>query len=83
MRTEEGVTKIVLSQKCLESFAREGDSPVGERNYSPDVFPSSAGHGKPGMNLSRPRDKAKYLQRPITKKYREGKMKRTPFRGVK
>ena len=34
-------------------------------------------------NLSEPSDKAKYFFRPIVYKYREGKVKSTPVRGVK
>ena len=35
------------------------------------------------MKLGRPLSKTKYLWRPIVDKYREGKVKRTPDRGVK
>ena len=35
------------------------------------------------MNLRGPPRKAKYNQRPIVNKYREGKVKSTPMRGVK
>ena len=35
------------------------------------------------MNLARPLAKAKYIKRPIVYKYCEGKVKRTPNRGVK
>jgi hypothetical protein len=35
------------------------------------------------VNLRGPPRKAKYDQRPIVNKYREGKVKRTPARGVK
>ena len=45
---------------------------------------STAGHEEPCRNLGRPRSKAKYSERlPIVYKYREGKVKRTPLRGVK
>ena len=45
---------------------------------------STAGHEEPCWNPGRPRSKAKYSERlPIVHKYREGKVKRTPLRGVK
>ena len=41
--------------------AIDGDSPVGERAWSSwDVFPSSAGHVEPRVNLGGPSPKAKY-----------------------
>ena len=40
--------------------AAEGDSPVTESHQPPAVIPSSAGHGKPGVNLGGPPPKAKY-----------------------
>ena len=44
---------------------------------------STAGHEKSGGNLGRPLPKAKYTGRPIVEQYHEGKVKRTPARGVK
>ena len=44
---------------------------------------SRAGHEEPRLNPGRPRSKAKYRHPPIVEKYREGKAKRTPARGVK
>ena len=42
--------------------AIQGESPVDEMDYTGWVgFPSNTGHVKSCMNLSRPRDKAKYL----------------------
>ena len=38
---------------------------------------------KPCVNPARPLAKAKYIKRPIVYKYCEGKVKRTPNRGVK
>ena len=38
---------------------------------------SSAGHVKSCVNLPEPSGKAKYIERPIANKYREGKMQRT------
>ena len=40
--------------------AAEGESPVVERHEPPAVFPSSTGHGKPGVNSGGPPPKAKY-----------------------
>ena len=60
----QGVTKQASSQSVLESRAIEGDSPVGERCLPPESFPSSAGHGKPGVNQGGPPPKAKY--KPMT-----------------
>ena len=40
--------------------AAEGDSPVTESHRPPAAIPSSAGHGKPGVNLWGPPHKAKY-----------------------
>ncbi len=44
---------------------------------------STAGLEQSCGKLGRPRSKAKYLWRPIANEYREGKVKRTPVRGVK
>ena len=41
------------------------------------------GHVKPCVNKPGPTGKAKYTKTPIANKYREGKVKRTPVRGVK
>ena len=48
-----------------------------------DGFLSSAGHVKSRVNLRGPSRKAKYSWRPIVNQHREGKVKRTPARGVK
>ena len=40
--------------------AAAGDSPVVENRDPPEVIPSSARHGKPGMNSRGPPRKAKY-----------------------
>ena len=40
--------------------AGEGDSPVVESHEPPVGIPSSAGHGKPGVNSEGPPSKAKY-----------------------
>jgi hypothetical protein len=44
---------------------------------------STADHEEFRGNLGRPRSKAKYFWQPIVYKYREGKVKSTPVRGVK
>ena len=43
---------------------------------------SNTRHVKSGMNPRRPLRKAKYVWRPIANKYREGKVRSTPMRGV-
>ena len=47
------------------------------------MFLSRVGHVKSGLNLGGPPSKAKKNIRSIVNKYREGKVKRTPGRGVK
>ena len=44
---------------------------------------STAGHVESSGKQGRPLPKAKYTTRPIVQQYREGKVKRTPARGVK
>ena len=48
-----------------------------------DRILSSAGHVKSCVNLPEPSGKAKYVERPIANKYREGKVKSTLKKGVK
>ena len=48
-----------------------------------EVILSRAGHVKSCLNQPGPSGKAKYVKRPIVNQYREGKVKRTSFRGVK
>ena len=68
----------------LERSARDGDSPVDENLAdSLDRFLSTTGHVKSRGKLRGPSRKAKYCLRPIVYQYREGKVKRTPARGVK
>ena len=68
----------------MGSQAREGDSPVDEicDNFIIWVL-SRAGHEKSCLNLGGPPPKAKHILRSIANEYREGKVKRTPDRGVK
>ena len=44
---------------------------------------STTGHVEPCGKQGGPPSKAKHSWRPIVNKYREGKVKRTPVRGVK
>ena len=44
----------------MEKHSIEGERPVTENLIELTGFLSSAAHVKRGMNLSRPRDKAKY-----------------------
>jgi hypothetical protein len=47
------------------------------------LLSSKTGHVKPCLKPEGPPSKAKYVLRSIVNKYREGKVKRTPDRGVK
>ena len=78
-----GVNKVSVSRMTLERSARGGESPVGESGGPPADILSTTGHEEPGGKQGRPRSKAKYSCRPIVNEYREGKVKRTPVRGVK
>ena len=75
--------KLHYSGKVLGKPAGEGESPVGEMMETSRRYLSTAGHEEPCRNPGRPRSKAKDEIRPIVQKYREGKAKRTPARGVK
>ena len=44
----------------MERPATDGDSPVGEKKWSPERYLSKSGHVKPGLNLRGPSRKAKY-----------------------
>ena len=44
----------------MERPARDGDSPVGESEWSPEGYLSKSGHVKPRLNLQGPSCKAKY-----------------------
>ncbi len=74
----QGVTNLFSNRRSLERATIEGDSPVDEREETPDVILSTAGHVKSRGNLGGPPSKAKYPWRPIVYQYREGKVKRTP-----
>ena len=51
--------------------------------YLKRIFSSRTGHVKPCLKLGGPPPKAKYVMRSIVNKYREGKVKSPPDRGVK
>ena len=68
----------------LESGAKEGNSPVSENVFILlviilEYFEERMPRGKLPVLTG----KAKYSSRSIVNKYREGKVKRTPVRGVK
>jgi hypothetical protein len=44
----------------METRALEGESPVTENSSAPSVILSNTAHVKRGVNLRRPRRKAKY-----------------------
>ncbi|MDL1948760.1 hypothetical protein FBQ97_02965 [Acidobacteria bacterium ACD] len=79
-----GVTNRAPRRRCLESPAKEGESPVSERcrdsrpcTRVPRGTRNPVGIREdhlPRLNTSR---------RPIVNQYREGKVKSTPVRGVK
>jgi hypothetical protein len=63
----------------LERTTKEGDSPVAKKfSVFIDLYSSTTEHVKFCGNLGGPPPKAKYSNRPIVNKYREGKAKRTP-----
>ena len=56
-----GQWPVLEKQNGLERPAKEGDSPVRERDAVPfGNIPSNACHGKTGVNLCGPSHKAKY-----------------------
>ena len=67
----------------MERPTIDGDSPVREILIHPRVSPSTTRHVKPCGNLGGPSSKAKYYLVTDSEEYREGKVKRTPMRGVK
>ena len=72
-----------VEERFWESLPERVKAPYSKLCMSGSGILSTAGHGKPRRNPGRPRSKAKYGIRPIAQKYREGKAKRTPARGVK
>lgn len=77
------VTNCFSNRMLLERVAKECESHVYERIATSSNFLSTTEHGKLCRKLPRPFGKAKYILRPIVDKFREGKVKRTPGRGVK
>ncbi len=78
MRPLRGVTKFFINRTELENLAEESESLVSENEKPPGSHPSNAEHVQFRTNPGRPRSKAKHIQRPIEKQYREGKVKSTP-----
>ena len=53
--------RVAIAESGMERPAKEGDSPVGEIvNRLWILYPSSAGHVEPCVNLGGPSPKAKY-----------------------
>ena len=67
----------------LERTTIECESHVHERIATSSNFLSTTEHVKFCRKSPRPLGKAKYILCPIVEKFREGKVKRTPGRGVK
>jgi hypothetical protein len=68
----------------MESCSIVGNRPVFEMvKEGSRRFPEYHGTRKFCGKLPGPSGKAKYLRSPIVNKYREGKVKSTPIRGVK
>ena len=61
----DGVTKVIVSGRCLERPTKDGDSPVHESDHSPIAVLKYHPEGLQGGKLGRPLSKAKYLKRPI------------------
>ena len=59
------VRKAVFSRRTLGWAARDGESPVDDRDGPWVEYVSTTGHEKSGGKLGRPRSKAKKPQRPI------------------
>lgn len=73
----------MCSRTFLERKAKARDSRVCETDALSARFLSTVGHEKPRRKSPGPSGKAKYILRPIVDKFREGKVKNTPGRGVK
>jgi hypothetical protein len=59
------VTKLIVSRRCLERPAIDGDSPVCENDQPSVTALEYHPEGLQGGKLGRPLSKAKYLTRPI------------------
>ena len=77
------VPAFTVGERFWESLPEGVKAPYPKRQARGSGILSTAGHVKPCRNPGRPRSKAKHRIRPIAQKYREGKAKRTPARGVK
>jgi hypothetical protein len=64
-------------------LAKDSDSLVCETLETLEGYLSTAEHVEFCGNPPGPSGKAKYQKGPIVNKYREGKVKNTPVRGVK
>ena len=69
---------MIHSRRKLGSFAKQGDSPVGEMKDTQAVLQSTTGHEKSRGKQGGPPPKAKYYLVTDSEQYREGKAKRTP-----
>ena len=67
-----------LSRSGLERPAAGSNSLVDKKYETIERIPSTTGHEEPRGNPGGPPPKAKYPERPIVNKYREGKVKSTP-----
>ena len=67
----------------MENGGAEGDTPVRATGGDLGWHLSRAGHVESCPNPRGPSRKAKDCRRPIANQYREGKVGRTPGRGVK
>ncbi len=68
----------------MERPAKAGESPVRENGFVlVTLFLSTAPYGDWAGSREDWSPKAKYSQRPIVNKYREGKVKSSPVRAVK
>lgn len=72
------VNKLIVNRTELENRAEESESLVSENDKPLESHPSNTEHVQFRTNQGRPRSKAKHIQRPIEKQYREGKVKSTP-----
>jgi hypothetical protein len=68
-----GVIKVFFSRTVLEWPAIDGESPVYERKYPSEKYPSTAGHAKSGGNLGGPSSKAKYYSSTDSERVPRGK----------
>ncbi len=83
-KKKQTVTKFSLGEPVWKVWPKSVIAAyLKEKNLFLGLFLSITGHVKSCENLGGPSPKAKYTKTPIANKYREGKVKRTPVRGVK